>query len=139
MTTAAGSERAVDVARADTALAGRAVSSGEFLAGLIVAAELDTVGRPGKLPADLFPEFPDADPALVQAVWDRALAVGLRAGRFRGAPRFHRDTLARLQGELEAAGHAAMAGLVARSLSAVSGPGVPVEGLDADVESGREH
>jgi len=139
MTTAAESERAVNVARADAVLAGRAVSSGEFLAGLILAAELDTVGRPGKLPADLFPEFPDADSALIQAVWKRALAVGLRAGQFRGAPRFHRDTLARLQGELEAAGHAAMAGMVARSLSAMSGAGVPVEGLDADVESGREH
>lgn len=127
------------VASADAQLAARAVSSGEFLAGLILAAELDTVGRPAKLPADLFPEFPDADPALVQAVWDRALAVGLRSGQFRGAPRFHRDVLARLQGELEAAGHAAMAGLVARSLSAVSGPGSRVDGLGADFESGREH
>jgi hypothetical protein len=130
---------AEEAAALDAALAARAVSSGEFLAGLILAAELDTVGRPTKLPADLFPEFPDADPALIQAVWKRALAVGVRADQFWGAPRFHRDTLARLQGELEAAGHAAMAGLVARSLSVVSEPGLSVEGLDADFESGREH
>ncbi|MDX2658328.1 hypothetical protein PV402_39775 [Streptomyces scabiei] len=101
----------------DEVLAGRAAESGRLLAGLILAAELDTAGAPRKLPADL---FPDVDPVVVQAVWDRALVVGIRAAQFLAAPRFHRDRLARLQGELEAAAFAAMGSMVAGARSAVA-------------------
>lgn len=101
----------------DFVLAGRTSSSGQFLAGLVAAAQLDTVGRVEKLAADL---FPDADPALVQAVWDRALAVGLRAGQFAGAPRFHRDRLEGLQARLTEAGFRAMGGMVGRSVTVVT-------------------
>jgi hypothetical protein len=117
----------------DFVLAGRAVSTGAHIAGLIAAAQLDTVGTPRKLPADL---FPGVDPAVVQEIWDRALVVGVRAGQLMTAPRFNRDRLARLQGELAEAGHAAMGGMVGRSrVVAERAP----EWHPADDEIGREH
>lgn len=117
----------------DLVLAGRAVSTGEHIAGLIAAAQLDTVGTPRKLPMDL---FPDDDPEVVARVWQRALVVGVRAGQLMGSPRFSRDKLARLQGELLEAGHAAMSGMVGRSLSAAERA---PEWHPADGESEREH
>lgn len=118
---------------ADAVLMGRAVSSGQFLAGLLAAAELETASRPDKLPMDL---FSNEDPAVVQAVWDRALAVGFQAGRVSAAPRLFRDQLDRLAGEFEAAGFEAMAGSVRRSRNLVA----PVrEGLPGDSGTGREH
>lgn len=128
-----GVDAGFEVMRSDAVSAGRAMSSAEFLAGLIAAAELDTVGSPRKLPMDL---FPDVDPVVVQRVWERALVVGVRAGRLMGAPRFHRDQLARLRGELVEAGFHAMGGLVGRSLSAVERA---PERHPADSEDGREH
>ncbi|MFR9794192.1 hypothetical protein ACL07V_37155 [Streptomyces sp. MB22_4] len=129
-------DAAFETMRADAVLMGRAVSSGQYLAGLVAAAELETVGRPEKLPADLFPEFPDLDPAVVQAVWDRALAVGFHAGRLSAAPRLFRDQLDRVAGQFEAAGFHAMAGSVRRSRNLVA----PVrDGHPGDSESGREH
>jgi hypothetical protein len=113
---AAGHDQAVDaaweVARVDAVLCGRAASSGEYLAGLILNGQLETVGRPDRLAQDLFPHV---DPAVVQAIWDRALAVGLHAGRRSAAPRFYRDELARVQGVLAEAGYVAMARMVGRS------------------------
>ncbi|MFB8182674.1 hypothetical protein ACFC8N_43125 [Streptomyces sp. NPDC055966] len=119
--------------RRDAVLGGRAMSSGAFLAGLIASAELETVGRPDKLAADL---FPDADPATVQAVWDRALAVGFHAGRLSSAPRLFRDQMDRVAGAFEQAGFHAMAGLVRRSRALVA---PEVDGLAADSEIAREH
>ncbi|MFD6149403.1 hypothetical protein [Streptomyces sp. NPDC060243] len=104
--------------RADLVLAGRATSSGQFLAGLLAAGELDTVGQVRALPQDL---FPGVDPVVLGEVWELALAIGFRAGRFSTSPRFHRDTLARLQGELAEAGFRAMGGMVGRSLEVVAG------------------
>ena len=117
MTTIPETEAAVDaaaweVARQDAMLCGRASSSGEFLAGLILNGQLETVGRPDKLPADLFPHV---DPDVVKAIWQRALAVGLHAGRVSAAPRLYRDQLARVQGQFEAIGFEAMARSVERS------------------------
>lgn len=108
---------AVDVAYADAVLAGRAMSSAVFLAGLIANGQLETVGRPDRLPQDLFPHV---GPDVVQAIWDRALAVGLHAGRVSASPRLHRDQLARVQGQFEAIGYAAMARSVGRSLRLVA-------------------
>jgi hypothetical protein len=120
-------------AMCDLVLAGRAASTGQHLAGLIAAAQLDTVGTPRKLPMDL---FPGVDAAVVQEIWDRALVVGVRAGQLMAAPRFNRDRLARLQGELAAAGHAAMGGMVGRSrVAAERAP----EWHPADGADGREH
>ena len=118
MTTTPETEPAVDasgaweVSRQDAMLCGRAASSGEFLAGLILTGQLETVGRPDRLPQDLFPHV---DPDVVQAIWDRALAVGLHAGRVSAAPRLYRDQMLRVQGEFAEVGWHAMARMVGRS------------------------
>lgn len=117
--------------RADAVLAGRAMSSGVFLAGLIAHAQLATVGRPDKLPRDM---WPGVDPVVVQEIWDRALAVGLHAGRRSVSPRLFRDELDRIAGALVEAGFHAMAGSVARSRRLVA----PEVAHPADGEDGRE-
>ena len=114
-------DAAFQVMRTDAVLTGRAMSSGEFLAGLIASGELETVGRPDKLAADL---FPDVDPVVVQRIWDRALAVGLHAGRRSVLARQYRDELDRVAGVLSEVGFHAMAGSVARSRRLVA-PEVP--------------
>lgn len=101
-----------EAARTDAVLCGRAMSAGEYLAGLILNGQLETVGRPDRLPRDLFPHV---DPDVVAAIWQRGLAVGLHAGRVSAAPRLFRDQLARVQGLFEAAGFAAMGRAVSRS------------------------
>lgn len=122
-----------EVMRTDAVLAGRAMSAGAFIAGLLADAELETVGRPDKLAIDL---FPDVDPVVVQAVWDRALAVGFYAGRVHASPRLYRDQMDRLAGQLEEAGFHAMGGSVRRSRRLVA-PEVGVH--PADGEMGRGH
>ena len=112
-----GTVAAWEPAVVDGVLAARAMSSAVFLAGLIANGQLETVGRPDKLPADLFPHV---DPAVVQAVWDRALAVGLHAGRVSASPRLWRDQMARVQAEFERIGFTAMARSVGRSLRLVA-------------------
>jgi hypothetical protein len=121
------------VAGADAVLAARALREGDRIAGLIAAAELDTVGSPRKLPMDL---WPDADPELVAEVWARALVVGVRAGRFMSAPRFYRDKLASLQGRLAEAGYRAMG--KAAEPAVVAAYRSP-EWHPVDVEEEREH
>ena len=118
--------------RADAVLTGRAVSAGAFLAGLIANGQLETVGRPDKLPADLFPEV---DPEVVQRIWDRALAVGLHAGRRSASPRLYRDEMDRVAGLYAEVGYKAMGGTVARSRRLVA-PEVPPH--PADGETARE-
>lgn len=121
--------RAVDVVWADGLLSGRTMSAAVFLAGVLAAAELETVGRPEKLPQDLFPHV---DPMVVEAIWQRALAVGLHAGRVSASPRLYRDQMLRVQGEFEAVGFAAMGRLVDRSRRVVDPP------HPADGEAGRK-
>jgi hypothetical protein len=132
----AGEAAAFQSMRTDAVLTGRAMSSGQYLAGLLAGAELETVGRPEKLPADLFPDFPDLDPVALQAVWDRALAVGFHAGRVSAAPRLFRDQMDRVAGAFETAGFNAMAGSVRRSRALVA-PEWEVH--PADSEIGGEH
>lgn len=127
-------QAAFETVRADMVLGGRASMSGQYLAGLCAAAQVASVGAPEKLPRDLFPDFPDADPALIQAVWDRALVVGMHVERLRRDPDRYRERLELIRGELEAAGYAAMAGMVRRSLAMA----VPVHPADG-VSDGREH
>ena len=119
--------------RADAVLAGRAMSSGEFLAGVLAAGELDTAGAARKLPADL---WPDVDPVVVQEIWDRAVTVAWRAAQFAGSGWLYRDRLQDVQARLTEAGFHAMGGMVARSLGLVAPSELvhPVEG-----EMGREH
>ncbi|MFJ7297583.1 hypothetical protein [Streptomyces collinus] len=108
-----------EVMRADAVLTGRAMlsgaamSSGEFWAGLVAAALVDTAGSPTRLAADVWPEV---DPVVAQQMWDRACAVARRTVEFAQAPYLYRDRLERLQGELAEAGFHAMAGSVGRSV-----------------------
>ncbi|PSK57041.1 hypothetical protein B0E38_02572 [Streptomyces sp. 111WW2] len=116
--------------RADAVHAGRAMSSGEFLAGLIANGLLKTVGRPDKLPSAI---WPDQDPVVVQEIWQLGLAVGLHAGRRSDSPAHYRDEMARVSAALSEAGFHAMAGLVARSRRLVA-PEHPADG-----EAGNGH
>ncbi|MBE4790313.1 hypothetical protein [Streptomyces caniscabiei] len=110
-------EAAADaVVMADLVLTGRHVSTAEYLAGLMTAAALDTAGRADRLPRDLFPE---GDPELVQAVWERACAVTWRAAGLHFASRADPAVLAKLRAEFEGAGFHAMAGTTGRALSVV--------------------
>lgn len=96
----------------DQVLAERCQSGGDYLAGLIAHGLLDTAATPRKLPEAL---FPDADPAVVRAVWDAALAVGYRAGQLSLRPAWAATELHRTRDALNAAGYTAMARLAARS------------------------
>lgn len=118
----------LETARTDAVLNGRNVAAAVRIAGLIAAGQLDTAGSPRKLPMDL---FPGADPDVVQAVWERALVVGVRAGQLMSAPRFYRDKLDRLQGVLAEAGFRAMGRSVGRARATVGHP--------VDSEDGQEH
>lgn len=120
-----------EVMRSDAVLAGRAMSSGEYLAGVLAAAEVDTVGSVRKLPADT---WPDVDPLVVQEIWDRACVVAWRAAQYAGSGWLHRETLAAAQERLAAAGFHAMAGLVARSRELAVRSRHPADG-----EIAREH
>ncbi|MFF1574730.1 hypothetical protein ACFVWR_18475 [Leifsonia sp. NPDC058292] len=131
-TDATGADAAAfEQAQTDMVLGGRTTATAHHLTGLIAAAQLDTVGTPRKLARDL---FPDVDPAVVQEIWDRSAAVHYRAGQMSGAPRFHRDKLARLQRQLAEAGFAAMAGQVQRAVAMA----VREHPAD-DASDGREH
>ncbi|WP_331728976.1 hypothetical protein OG693_39135 (plasmid) [Streptomyces sp. NBC_01259] len=103
-----------DIAGADQVLADRCQTAGDYLAGLIAKGMLDAASRPSKLPELM---FPDADPALVRAVWEAALAVGYRAGKEAARPTWTPDALRRLRAELDAAGFAAMGRMAGRSAS----------------------
>lgn len=109
---AARDEAVVEVPYADAVLAARAMSAGVYLAGLIAHGQLETVGRPDRLPQDLFPHVPAE---VVEAIWQRGLAVGLYAGKVSAAPRLYRDQMDRVQGQFEEIGHEAMARMVGRS------------------------
>ncbi|MFF2411830.1 hypothetical protein [Streptomyces sp. NPDC058092] len=108
----AGHAIADDQVLADQVLADRCQTSGDYLAGLLAAGTLEAAGTPRKLPELL---FPDHDPAMVRAVWEAALAVGYRAGKLAGQPRWTPDALDRLRTALNDAGYAAMGSKAARS------------------------
>jgi len=117
---------------ADFVCGGRNASTAQHIAGLLNAGQLETVGTPRKLPMDL---FPDVDPAVVQEIWDRACVVAWRAAQYAAAPRFYRDELTRLQGQLRDAGFEAMGAMVGRSLRLVAAD----HPADADSVAEREH
>lgn len=133
MSAVESAEQAAEVARVDAVLDARNTAAAVRLAGLLADAQLDTAGSVRKLPQDEFPEFPAE---MVQAVWERALVVGMRAAELQRAPYFYRDKLARLRGELEAAGFAAMGRSSARVLA---GPTAYPELHVVDDEEVRGH
>src|SRR5690348_18397955 len=81
-------EAAFAVMSTDAVLTGRAMSSGQVLAGLVALGQLETVGGPEKRRAVL---FPGVDPVGVERVWERAWAVGGRAGRVAAAALWCRE------------------------------------------------
>lgn len=107
----AGHDQAVDAAYADGVLSGQLMGSAVFLAGLLANGLLEVVGRPDKLPQDLWP----SDPEVAQSSFQLGLAVGLHAGRVSASPRLHRDEMDRVQREFEQIGFEAMARMVGRS------------------------
>lgn len=118
-----------EVMHADTVITGRAM----FLAGVLVAAEADTLSRPQQLPTDV---WADQDPQLVMEIWERACAVIWRTAQLAAAPWLYRDRLESVRGQLALVGYEAMARSVQRSLRVV----VPGSGVHpADGESGRGH
>jgi hypothetical protein len=54
----------VPVEAADAVLVARSAAAGDYIAGLILAAQLDTVGTPRKLPMDVWPQADPAVPAV---------------------------------------------------------------------------
>ena len=100
------------------------VTSADVLAAHLTAGTLEAVGRPRLLPTAL---FPDADPVVVQAIWDLALTVGYLGGqRAAAGRRWEHERLAAARDQLAEAGYAAMAERIARVLP---GPAVhPADG-----------
>lgn len=115
----------------DTVSTGRNMGAGAHIAGLLTAAQVATVPTPAALLKDL---WPDVDPAVVQAIYDRGVEVGWRGARYYAAPRLHGEELAQVQAVLEAAGHEAMRGMVARSRVLAERSSNPGDG-----EIAREH
>lgn len=125
---------ASDAAAVDQTLADRATSSGQWIAGLIAAAMLDTTGTPAKLPELTFADLNLPDETITR-IWQAGLAVGYRAGLLASRPRFHRDTLTRLQNALHQAGHRTMGRLTAQTLTVL--PPAPVHPADTDRDTVR--
>ncbi|MEU9014217.1 hypothetical protein AB0D12_31500 [Streptomyces sp. NPDC048479] len=93
-------------AAADRELADMCQTAGDHLAGLIAQGMLHTVGRPDRLPELL---WPDADPELVRAIWERALPVGVVVGKSLARPRWTPEGFDRLRTALREAGYQGMA------------------------------
>lgn len=127
-TTPAGPDHTTDTTAVDQAAVDLATSSAQMLAGIIATGMLNAVGQPAKLPRLL---FPDADPELVDAVWQLGFATGFRSGGLAGRPRWAAEELDRARAALEGAGFAAMAALVDRAAGTVRPR--PAEPHPADV------
>ncbi|MFD3336083.1 hypothetical protein ACFWV1_26065 [Streptomyces sp. NPDC058700] len=115
-------------AAADQALATMCTTHGEYLAGILADAMLDTAGRPDKLPALL---LPDLDPAVVERIWKVAVPVGFRMGKSVGQPQWTAANLRHSKNALADAGYHSMAALADRSHRTTTHPG--------DTEPVREH
>ncbi|MFD8626632.1 hypothetical protein ACFV4E_22575 [Streptomyces hygroscopicus] len=109
------------------ALDERIVRSADVLYAHLTAGTLEAVGRPRLLPTAL---WSDADPEVVQAIWDLALTVGWLGGqRAAESRRWEHERLRSARDELSAAGYVAMAERIARVLPAPPPAGVhPADG-----------
>ncbi|MFE9812373.1 hypothetical protein [Streptomyces sp. NPDC005548] len=126
----AGVDRA---ASADFVLTGRAMSAGVYLAGLVTEGLMADVGTPRDLPTDL---WPDVDPVVVQAIFNRGAATGFHAAQVVANPERRREERAQLHDRFRRAGFEAMGAMGSRSLRLVSPE--PVQ-HPADGESARGH
>lgn len=118
-----------DPGAVDQALAERARTSADVLAGIIAASMLDTCGTPDKLPELLFPHIP---PEHVRQVWQAALPVGYRAGQLTARPQWTTDGLDRLRAALYDAGYRGMGRLADRAAFAAPSRALPGAGVDAE-------
>ncbi|MFK8851286.1 hypothetical protein [Streptomyces sp. Ac-502] len=98
--------QAPDTAAADHTLHARNLYSAHVIAGVLDAGLLAHAGHPDRLPHAL---WPDADPDLVQAIWNQALTVGIWAGKALLGPRWRPEELDQHQHALADAGFTAMA------------------------------
>lgn len=113
-TPAASPQSALDPAHVARVLDERIVTSTDVLAAHITAATLEAVGRPRLLPTAL---FPDADPEVVEQVWQMAFMVGFLGGkRTAESRRWEHERLAEARNQLADAGYAAMADRIGRVL-----------------------
>lgn len=121
----AGPDAAPDPAQVAAVLDERIVTSVDVLYAHITAGTLEAVGRPRLLPTAL---FPDADPVVVEAVWQLALTVGFLGGkRTVESRRWDHEHLAAARDQLAEAGFAAMAQRIARVLPAAPPPRHPAD------------
>lgn len=114
MTTTPSPDHTASTAPGDDELAELCQSSGDYLAKLIADGMLDHAGRPDRLPELL---FPDADPALVRAVWDTALPVGVWVGKAMTRPRSTTEGMDRLRAALKEAGYQGMVRVAGRTVA----------------------
>ncbi|MGW3403426.1 hypothetical protein [Streptomyces zhihengii] len=112
MTTQPHTTPGTNTSTVDGALTERCQNHGDYIAGLIAAGHLDTLGRPDKLPGDL---FPDIEPWIVDAIWQRALTVGVWVGKALARPQWTPEALDRLRTALHEAGYQGMAAKTART------------------------
>jgi hypothetical protein len=101
----------------DTELAQRAAASALHVAAM-TAAMLEVAGRPDRLPTLL---WPDVDPVVVQAIWDKAAAVATLAARRIHTARLDTGWLVRAHAELAEAGWHTMAAGIRPALPAGTG------------------
>lgn len=113
-------------APADQALADVALTSGEYLAGVIELGMLEVVGRPEKL-TSLVP--PDIDQKTFERVSAIVMPIGYRAGLIAANPRWVPGALRRLKQALADVGYTAMSRVV----------GAAANIHPADDETEREH
>ncbi|MGA4867530.1 hypothetical protein ACPB9J_33390 [Streptomyces lavendulocolor] len=129
---------APSVPAVDQALTERCEDHGQFLAGLIAAGTLDSVGQPDRLPTQLWPDLPDD---AVEAIFGVGLAVGYRARGFVEHPRFTREALQRFHAALADAGYTGMARLAARSANTLPPGPTPDPGehpADSELDTARD-
>lgn len=101
-----------EVMRADAVFTGRNMGAAAHIAGMLTGAQAVTAPVPKGLLKDV---WPDVDPAVVQAIYERGVEVGWRGRQMYEAPRLYGEQLAQAQAQLGDAAFHAMEGMVARS------------------------
>jgi len=124
-------DAAFETMMADAVLTGRNMGAAAHIAGILTGAQAATAPTPQALLKDV---WPDVDPAVVQAIYERGVEVGWRGRAFYQAPRLHGAALAEAQELLAAAGFEAMRGSVARSRQLAARGRHPADG-----EAGHGH
>ncbi|MGW0014620.1 hypothetical protein ACWDVX_33330 [Streptomyces tendae] len=123
-------DAAFETMRADAVLTGRNMGAGAHIAGILSGAQAATAPTPAALLKDV---WPDVDPVVVQAIYERGVEVGWRGHALYQAPRFRGAELAEAQESCARAGFMAMQGAIGRSRE-LAGRQHPADG-----EAGHGH